>query len=199
MIKLKIKQDERYMSDGQCLSSGNWLVNLDKIPLGELLKEKMDIICGSGKQLSLFEDTEMINRDFSKLIPSEWQYELTYSEIIFDAVPLKEKYRLYADTSNGVFAWINDEYLKIFSDVKTVEKIVTKGQDQPVQFLDADNELIFLIMPCVSDGKLQELSELYSRYKCNKQNNLAKDAIDAFDYMNINEPKVEDGLETGKV
>lgn len=165
MIKFKFDKNDKVFSDGRFCSNGNWICDLEKIPLGELLMENIDIVCGQGNQLKLIENDPINQRDFTTIIPEFGENEMRNSGFLFEGS--NGKYRLFINIEKGLMSFVNESYIKIFSDVKT-ESITTNGQGKMLQFRDKEEEFVFGIMPVNLESELDGIFDLISRAKLNK-------------------------------
>ncbi|MGN0193001.1 MAG: hypothetical protein ACI4CY_05710 [Candidatus Gastranaerophilaceae bacterium] len=158
---LKIAYKGTMMSDGRFCSNGDWICDLDKIPLGELLKANIDIVCGKGNQLKLINDKPINRRDFSNVIPFEAEYKMMKTPIVLD-ISKKGKYRLYQNRENALLAFVNEGYEKIFSDVD-IARVATEGQNKLICFYNSDDEFVYGIMPMDAKETLTAFADLIIR------------------------------------
>lgn len=169
MISLKCK-NTNLLADGQYLSNGDWIVDLDKIPLGGLLKEKMDIVRQDDKpQLQLFPEEK---RDFSKIIPRSFDHSLHLTPL---------KYRSWTcliSKDANIVAWLESSYLKLFSDID-YETIYCNGNNQMVCFVDVEGDFLFGIMPITFQDNFEYFEFLSRHYASIKLEN-AKEEISMF-------------------
>ena len=162
MIKLKTEKNDRLTSDGQYLTNGCWIADLDKLPLGELFKDKLDIICGGSNQLSLdLDEPKEATRDYSSLIPTERNYELIENGIVYKHNN-GATYKLFLHQESGVMAWINQKYLGLFDDVK-VTAAHTKGHMNIVEFVDEEDEFVFGVCPFNFEEQSNFLYEVFKK------------------------------------
>lgn len=165
MIKFTFDKKDKVFSDGRFCSNGYWLCDLTKIPLGELLMENIEIVCGEGNQLKLIENDPINQRNFTSIVPESGEYEMRNSGFIFENQG--SKYRLFINVEQGLMTFVNEAYIKIFSDTKT-ESITTNGQGQMLQFRDKEEQFVFGIMPVNLESELDSIFDLISRAKLNK-------------------------------
>lgn len=162
MIKFTFDKNDQIFSDSRYCSNGNWICDLKKIPLGELLMDNIDIVCGQGNQMRLIDNNPIKQRNFSEVIPEYGEYEMRNSGFIFENPTNKVKYRLFMNAEKGLLSFINENYIKVFKDVKT-ESISTNGQGQMLQFRDEEEEFVFGIMPVDLESEVDKIFDLIQK------------------------------------
>lgn len=186
MIKFTFDKNDKVFSDGKFCSNGYWICDLTKIPLGELLMDNIDIVCGAGNQMKLIDNNPIQQRDFSKVIPLEGIHEMRNSGFIFENPTNKVKYRLFINVDQGLLSFVNENYIKIFKDVKT-ESVTTNGQGKMLQFRDKEEEFVFGIMPMNLEEEVDAIFQLISRVKINRMWDISKNLEDCIDKINESE------------
>ena len=185
MIKFTFDKQDKIFSDGRFCSNGYWICDLEKIPLGELLMDNIDIVCGKGNQMRLIDNNPIQQRDFSSIIPETGAYEMRNSGFIFENPTNKAKYRLFMNVEKGLMSFVNESYIKIFNDVKT-ESITTNGQGEMLQFRDKEEEFVFGIMPMNLETEVDGIFDLISRARINKMWEISKELENCIDEVNEN-------------
>jgi|GEM_PF-5443226 len=162
LIKLNAK-DRKIQCDGQYATSGKWIVDLDKDPFGELLKTRLGFYANKkSPQLNLLPEEEW---DYKKLIPGRFdsceEIYITPLKYAFDGE--KELATAFINKSSDVVAWISDEYLKLFNDIKW-DSAYTEGNSKLVCFTNEEREFLFGIMPVKIDNSFKYFDFLSQHY-----------------------------------
>ena len=191
MIKFTFDKNDKVFSDGRFCSNGHWICDLKKIPLGELIMDNIDIVCGTGNQMKLIDNNPIQQRDFSEIIPEAGAYEMRNSGFIFENPSNKTKYRLFMNAERGLMSFVNENYIKIFNDVKT-ESITTNGQGEMLQFRDKEEEFVFGIMPVNLEAEVDGIFDLISRARLNRMWEIANTLEECIEEQKSDEEKTDD-------
>lgn len=186
MIKFTFDKNDKVFSDGRFCSNGHWICDLQKIPLGELLMDNIDIVCGTGNQMKLIDNNPIQQRDFTNVIPEVGVYEMRNSGFIFENPVNKCKYRLFMNVEQGLLSFVNENYIKIFNDVKT-ESITVNGQGEMLQFRDKGEEFVFGIMPMNLEAEVDSIFELISKARVKHMWEISNTLNDCIDEQNSEE------------
>lgn len=108
------------------------------------------------------------------------------SGFIFENPVNKCKYRLFMNVEQGLLSFVNENYIKIFNDVKT-ESITVNGQGEMLQFRDKEEEFVFGIMPMNLEAEVDSIFELISKARVKHMWEISNTLNDCIDEQNSEE------------
>ena len=113
------------------------------------------------------------------------------SGFIFENPSNKTKYRLFMNAERGLMSFVNENYIKIFNDVKT-ESITTNGQGEMLQFRDKEEEFVFGIMPVNLEAEVDGIFDLISRARLNRMWEIANTLEECIEEQKSDEERTDD-------